>query len=243
MGNRASPPTGVRVAALFPALSGSVPLTARQLAVLELAARGLSDKEIGVKLGISRRTVQDRFDYLRQRTGARSRTELVARAAEAGLIRSGSDIFSAERAGRQERIPGDQLPVGARSGTLAGYACGIACSPDLGEQVSALRRAGCAQVFTERLNGRTAARPHLNACLDRLRPGDTLVVASLERLAAGLPDLITVLAALDRFGLGLWSLDEELDTTIPGGHLVRHVFAVLGAFAHATSAESAESAG
>jgi hypothetical protein len=54
--------------------------------VLELAARGLNDKEIAAYLGISRHTVRDRFDEMRERTGCRTRAGLIARAAEAGLI-------------------------------------------------------------------------------------------------------------------------------------------------------------
>lgn len=65
---------------------GTAYLTPRQSEVLELSARGLGDKEIAAQLGISPRTVVDRFAELRQRTGARTRAELVARAAEAGLL-------------------------------------------------------------------------------------------------------------------------------------------------------------
>jgi DNA-binding NarL/FixJ family response regulator len=47
--------------------------------VLELATRGLNDKEIAASLGISRRTVRDRFDEMRERTGTRTWAELTAR--------------------------------------------------------------------------------------------------------------------------------------------------------------------
>ena len=72
--------------------------------------------------------------------------------------------------------------------------------------------------------GKTAAWPELAACLDYLRPGDTLVVPSLDRLSRSLQDLITVVADLRRRGVGFRSLHEALDTT-PGGRLVFHVFA------------------
>lgn len=61
-------------------------LTPRQAEVLELAARGLDDKAIAAYLGISRRTVEDRFAEMRQRTGIRTRASLLACAAEAGLV-------------------------------------------------------------------------------------------------------------------------------------------------------------
>jgi Bacterial regulatory proteins, luxR family len=87
--------------------------------VLELATRGLNDKEIAASLGISRRTVRDRFDEMRERTGTRTRAELIARAAEAAPPRPGwygrhpafpRPIPRQDRAG----------PKGRRSGTIPG---------------------------------------------------------------------------------------------------------------------------
>ena len=76
----------------LPGPGGTAYVTPRQVQVLELAAHGLGDKEIATYLGISRRTVEDRFDELRQRTGTRTRVELAVRAAEAGLVQSATDI-------------------------------------------------------------------------------------------------------------------------------------------------------
>ena len=60
----------------------------------------------------------------------------------------------------------------------------------------------------------------LAACLDYLRPGDTLVVPSLDRLSRSLADLITIVTTLRRQEVGFKSLHEALDTTTPGGRLV-----------------------
>jgi DNA invertase Pin-like site-specific DNA recombinase len=80
------------------------------------------------------------------------------------------------------------------------------------------------------MSGRTAERPELTRCLDYLRPGDTLVVPSLDRLSRSLQDLIELVAQLRRAGVGFRSLHESLDTTTPGGRLVFHVFAALAEF-------------
>ncbi|MGI5170446.1 recombinase family protein [Spirillospora sp. CA-253888] len=66
--------------------------------------------------------------------------------------------------------------------------------------------------------------------MDYPRPGDTLVVPSLDRLARSLQDLITIVGGLRRRGVGFRSLKEALDTTTPGGRLVFHVFAALAEF-------------
>jgi hypothetical protein len=75
-------------------------------------------------------------------------------------------------------------------------------------------------VFADKLSGKDAARPELAACLDYLRPGDTLVVPSLDRLSRSLADLIAIVTTLRRRGGRFKSLHEALDTTTPGGRLV-----------------------
>ena len=57
-------------------------------------------------------------------------------------------------------------------------------------------------MFADKLSGKDADRPELAACLDYLRPGDTLVVPSLARLSRSLADLITVVGTLRRKGSG-----------------------------------------
>ena len=47
-------------------------------------------------------------------------------------------------------------------------------------------------MFADKLSGKNADRPELAACLDYLRPGDTLVVPSLDRLSRSLADLIQI---------------------------------------------------
>jgi Resolvase, N terminal domain len=56
--------------------------------------------------------------------------------------------------------------------------------------------------------GKNAGRPELAACLDYLRPGDTLVVPSLDRLSRLLVDLIAIVGTLRRRGVGFKSLHE-----------------------------------
>lgn len=53
---------------------------------------------------------------------------------------------------------------------------------------------------------------------------------SLDRLGRSLQDLIAIVSALRRQGVGLRSLKEAIDTTTPGGRLVFHVFAALAEF-------------
>jgi DNA invertase Pin-like site-specific DNA recombinase len=118
----------------------------------------------------------------------------------------------------------------AGTGALIGYARVFAGGQILDRQTRALTDAGCIRVFADELSGKNASRPELGACLDYLRPDDTLVVVSLDRVSRSLQDLITTVAGLRRRGAGFRSLHEGLDTTTPGGRLVFHVFAALAEF-------------
>lgn len=64
-----------------------VQLTPRELSVLRLMADGLSNKEIGVELSISERTVKTHLAHLFEKLGVTSRTEAVRVATRRGLVR------------------------------------------------------------------------------------------------------------------------------------------------------------
>ena len=76
-----------------------------------------------------------------------------------------------------------------------------------------------AQLYEDQASGKREDRPGLASCLKALRPGDTLVVWKLDRLARSLKKLITTAEDLEGRGIGLVSLTESIDTTTPGGVL------------------------
>lgn len=97
-------------------------------------------------------------------------------------------------------------------------------------QVDALTAAGCTRTFIEAASGARCDRPQLKAALDYIRPGETLVVWKLDRLARSLPQLIATIESLQRSGCGFKSLTESIDTTTASGKLVFHIFAALTEF-------------
>lgn len=122
-------------------------------------------------------------------------------------------------------------PVPAqRTGDLVGYARVSTKGQLLDRQIHARAEAGCFRIFSDRKSGKNAEREELRAVLDYLRPGDILVVPSLDRLGRSIQDLIAIVSGLRRRGIGFTSLHEALDTTTPGGRLVFHVFAALAEF-------------
>jgi DNA-binding NarL/FixJ family response regulator len=62
------------------------PLSPREVQVLQLAGFGLTNKEIGHRLGISERTVQFHMNSIFNKTTTNSRTEAVARGISQGWI-------------------------------------------------------------------------------------------------------------------------------------------------------------
>ena len=113
---------------------------------------------------------------------------------------------------------------------LIGYARVSTDDQTLALQQDALAKAGCDRVFTDTLSGAKADRPGLTAALGYARVGDTLVVWRLDRLGRSLRHLIETMADLDKRGVELRSLTEQIDTSSPGGKLVFHLFAALAEF-------------
>jgi len=76
----------VSTAAPGAALQADAALTARELEVLRLVARGLSNKEIAADLRITTHTVKYHLAAVLEKLGVRSRTEAVSLGVRKGLV-------------------------------------------------------------------------------------------------------------------------------------------------------------
>ena len=113
---------------------------------------------------------------------------------------------------------------------LIGYARVSTSDQNLELQLDALKQAGCRRVFEDTASGANKARSQLREALAFLRPGDTLVVWKLDRLARSLQQLIETIEGLHKRRCGFRSVTEAIDTTTPGGRLVFHIFGALAEF-------------
>ncbi len=120
--------------------------------------------------------------------------------------------------------------VAAGRGMLVGYARVSTQDQKPALQLDALKGGGCNKIFTEKASGAQRERPELQAALEYMRPGDTLVVWKLDRLARSMKQLIETVEGLKKRGIGFRSLTEAIDTTTAGGTLVFHIFASLAQF-------------
>ena len=89
---------------------------------------------------------------------------------------------------------------------------------------------GCTKLFAEACSAVTT-RPQLQAALDWVRDGDTLVVTRLDRLARSTSDLLEIVSQLESKQVALRVLDfggQAVDTRSPSGKLI---VTLLGAIA------------
>ncbi len=80
------------------------------------------------------------------------------------------------------------------------------------------------------VSGSKAKRPGLDACLDSLREGDTLVVAKLDRLGRSLFNLIEMFKDLGEQGIDVRILDNPTLSTA-GNKDSKLMLGIFGAFA------------
>jgi DNA invertase Pin-like site-specific DNA recombinase len=98
-------------------------------------------------------------------------------------------------------------------------------------QEKALRDDGCDRVFREQVSA-AARRPELEAALDYVREGDTLVVTKLDRLARSIQHLMEIVEMLKRKKVSLRILTggEAMDTSTATGRLMLQVIGAIAEF-------------
>jgi DNA invertase Pin-like site-specific DNA recombinase len=114
---------------------------------------------------------------------------------------------------------------------IVGYARVSTDEQKLDLQLQALERAGCEEIYTDQgRSGFTFDREGLEAALQTLKPGDTLVVWRLDRLGRSLSGLVALIDRLGRQEIHFRSVMENIDTTSSGGRLMFHMMAALAEF-------------
>src|SRR5664280_72823 len=82
----------------------------------------------------------------------------------------------------------------------------------------------------EKASGAHRDRPELKAALEYMRPGDTLVVWRLSRLARSLKQIIETAHELEQKKQALKVLTRNIDTGTPEGRLFFHITAAFDEF-------------
>jgi DNA invertase Pin-like site-specific DNA recombinase len=122
----------------------------------------------------------------------------------------------------------------SHAGVLVGYGRTSTTEQRAGleAQLRDLKAAGCARVFREQVSS-IGERGQLEAALDYVREGDTLVVTKLDRLARSARGLGELVDSLESKGVALRILDfggGQVDTRGAAGRLMLNVFAAFAQF-------------
>ena len=114
---------------------------------------------------------------------------------------------------------------------LYGYARVSSTDQDLTIQRAALKAAGCEVIRAETASGtRRDGRTELQTLLDFLRPGDTLVVTRIDRLARSLKDLQDLVHELKARGVALRATEQPVDTGTAAGKAFVDMLGVFAEF-------------
>jgi len=87
------------------------------------------------------------------------------------------------------------------------------------------------RVFEDKASGKDIKRPNLQAAINFLREGDTLVIHSMDRLARNLDDLRRLVTALTRRGIAVHFVKESLVFTGDDSAMSNLLLSIMGAFA------------
>lgn len=113
---------------------------------------------------------------------------------------------------------------------IVGYARVSRTEQHLELQLDALENAGCERIYRDQISGAKDSRPGLDECLRSLREGDMLVVWRLDRLGRSMKHLVDTMNDLNRRGIQLKSLQEEINTTTAMGTMLFHFSAMVAEF-------------
>ncbi len=101
------------------------------------------------------------------------------------------------------------------------------------EQITARQLEGIAvdKVFTDKASGKDTKRPELDALMQFVREGDTVIVHSMDRLARNLDDLRQLVRTLTGRGINIQFVKESLTFTGEDSPMATLLLSVMGAFA------------
>lgn len=118
----------------------------------------------------------------------------------------------------------------APKGEFIGYARVSTKEQVLTLQTDALEKIGCLNIYCETVSGAKKDRPQLSLAIKDLRPGDTLVVWRLDRLARNIRDFYARLDAIAEAGASFKSLTENFDFSTASGKFILGILAQVAEF-------------
>jgi DNA invertase Pin-like site-specific DNA recombinase len=114
---------------------------------------------------------------------------------------------------------------------LIGYARVSTADQHLTGQLAALKAAGAATIYREKISAVRADRPQLAKLMARLGAGDVVVVTKLDRLGRSTRELLDLIERISKAGASFRSLGDPLfDTGSSQGRLLMTMLAAIAEF-------------
>ncbi len=110
-----------------------------------------------------------------------------------------------------------------------GYARVFGSSKNIIQQMQILKGAGCKYIFSDQASSIRETHK-LREALEHLNRGDILVVYKLNVLGYSINSLIDIIRDLQQQGIGLKSLQDNIDTTNASSEMIFRVFSSLAEY-------------
>ncbi len=120
---------------------------------------------------------------------------------------------------------------------IFGYARVSTDQQSLDRQIHILKQNGAEEILSEHYTGTKRNRPQFTLLMEKLRQGDTLIVESLSRLSRSCKDLLEICETLDKKGVKLISIKENMDFQGPTGKLLLTLLSAIVQFERDVTAE------
>ena len=119
------------------------------------------------------------------------------------------------------------------SSALVGYARVSSVDQNLDRQIERLRSENVERLFMDKASGKDTGRPEFQAMMNSLREGDVLLICSMDRLARNLFDLLDVTKQLQKKGVTVRFLKENIELSPTGetSAISNLLLAMMGAVA------------
>ena len=124
-----------------------------------------------------------------------------------------------------------RIRVVAATVAAYGYARVSTLDQDPTIQEETLRKAGCDIIRSEKVSGTSRkGREELERLLEFLRPGDTLMVTRIDRLARSMGDLQDIVRSLKEMGVSLKATEQPINTSTAAGKAFLDMLGVFAEF-------------
>lgn len=102
-------------------------------------------------------------------------------------------------------------------GDRIGYARVSTREQNLDGQLDQLKQTGCKKIITDKISGTSKDRPGWTELMAYVRHGDTVVVVELSRMSRSLLHFLSTVQELDKLGVQVESLRENIDPSTATG--------------------------